>query len=108
MLSGALLGCSTARNKGTCDNRTNIRRDVLEARVLAALHERMLDPTLFRTFCEDFVRTTNRLRMEAGAGVEAARSRIVRIDKELDTLLGLILKGGAAEWVSATSAGEPR
>lgn len=27
MISAAALGCSTARNKGTCDNRATIRRD---------------------------------------------------------------------------------
>ena len=31
MISADLVGCSTARNKGTCDNRLNIRRDALEA-----------------------------------------------------------------------------
>ncbi|WP_416359474.1 recombinase zinc beta ribbon domain-containing protein [Agrobacterium pusense] len=29
-----LIGCSTARNKGTCDNRVNIRRDQLETPAL--------------------------------------------------------------------------
>lgn len=33
MISGALLGCSTARNKGTCDNRTNMRREELELQI---------------------------------------------------------------------------
>jgi hypothetical protein len=33
MIGERLLGRSTARNKGTCDNRLNIRRDVLEAHV---------------------------------------------------------------------------
>ncbi|MGV4878757.1 recombinase family protein, partial [Acetobacter indonesiensis] len=30
MISKSHLGCSTARNKGTCDNRLTLRRDVLE------------------------------------------------------------------------------
>ncbi|WP_338149517.1 hypothetical protein [Agrobacterium pusense] len=29
-----MIGCSTARNKGTCDNRVDIRRDQLETPVL--------------------------------------------------------------------------
>jgi DNA invertase Pin-like site-specific DNA recombinase len=32
VISAHLLGCSTARNKGTCDNRINIRRDHFEER----------------------------------------------------------------------------
>ncbi|WP_246225464.1 zinc ribbon domain-containing protein [Pseudochelatococcus lubricantis] len=47
MISATLIGCSTARNKGTCDNRVNIRRDELESRVLNALRNRMLDPKIF-------------------------------------------------------------
>lgn len=31
-ISATLIGCSTARNKGNCDNRVNIRRDELERR----------------------------------------------------------------------------
>lgn len=34
IISKDLLGCATARNKGTCGNRLNIRRDALEASVL--------------------------------------------------------------------------
>ncbi|MFZ0600047.1 MAG: zinc ribbon domain-containing protein [Roseiarcus sp.] len=37
MISKDLRGCATARNKGTCDNRLNIRRDALEASVLSGL-----------------------------------------------------------------------
>uniref|UniRef100_UPI0035A57E0F recombinase zinc beta ribbon domain-containing protein n=1 Tax=Paracoccus versutus TaxID=34007 RepID=UPI0035A57E0F len=44
-MSKDLLGCSTARNKGTCGNRMNIRRDALEARVLNALRTRLVNPT---------------------------------------------------------------
>jgi hypothetical protein len=52
MISADLVGCSTARNKGTCDNRKNIRRDQLEARVLNALRHHLMDPALFKEFCE--------------------------------------------------------
>jgi site-specific DNA recombinase len=43
----------------------------------------------------------NRLRMEGRASLEAARSEVKRIDRELDTLLNLILKGGAADRINA-------
>lgn len=46
MISGPLLGCSTARNKGTCDNRTNMRREELERRVLDALRHHLMNPDL--------------------------------------------------------------
>jgi site-specific DNA recombinase len=39
----------------------------------------------------------NRLRMEGRASIDAAEAEIKRIDRELDTLLNLILKGGVAD-----------
>ncbi|MFD2439948.1 recombinase zinc beta ribbon domain-containing protein [Paracoccus kondratievae] len=56
MISKDLLGCSTARNKGTCDNRINIRRDALEASVLNGLRKHLMEPALFREFCTEFTR----------------------------------------------------
>ena len=99
-ISATLIGCSTARNKGTCDNRVNIRRDELESRVLNALRTRLVDPELFARFCEVFTKEMNRLRMEGRAGIASAEAEIARIDRELDTLLNLILKGGAADAIN--------
>jgi site-specific DNA recombinase len=64
MISADLVGCSMVRNKGTCDNRTNIRRDRLEERVLNALRFHLMDAALFKEFCDEFTREMNRLRME--------------------------------------------
>jgi site-specific DNA recombinase len=101
MISASHVGCSTARNKGTCSNRMAIKRIVLEERVLCALKNKLMDPALFREFCNEFTREMNRLRIEGRASLEAARSEVERIDRELDTLLNLILKGGAAERINA-------
>jgi site-specific DNA recombinase len=100
MISKDLVGCATARNKGTCNNRKNIRRDQLEARVLNALSHRLMEPALFKEFCEEFTREMNRLSMEGRASIDTARTEIKRIDRELDTLLDLILKGGAADRIN--------
>ena len=100
-ISATLIGCSTARNKGTCDNRVNIRRDELESRVLNALRTRLVDPELFARFCAVFTQEMHRLRMEGRAGIASAEAEIARIDRELDTLLNLILKGGAADAINS-------
>ena len=91
MISKDLLGCATARNKGTCDNRLNIRRDALEASVLSGLRTHLMEPELFKEFCGEFTREVNRLRMERGAGLTAMRDELPRIDRELDKLMKLIL-----------------
>nr|WP_082528985.1 MULTISPECIES: recombinase family protein [unclassified Bradyrhizobium] len=101
MISADLIGCSTARNKGTCENRRSIQRSRLEERVLNALRYHLMDPTLFKEFCDEFTREMNRLRMEGSATIEAARSEVRRIERELDKLLELILKGGAADKINA-------
>jgi site-specific DNA recombinase len=91
MISKDLLGCATSRNKGTCDNRRNIRRDALEASVLSGLRTHLMDPELFKEFCSEFTREVNRLRIERGAGLTVMRAELPRIDRELDKLMKLIL-----------------
>ena len=97
MISSTHIGCSTARNKGTCDNRLNIRRDELEARVLNALKGHLMDPALFKEFCDEFTRQMNRRRMEARTGIDAARSELRRIEREFETLMQALLKGTLPE-----------
>ncbi|MGK9235799.1 recombinase family protein [Inquilinus limosus] len=90
-ISKDLLGCATARNKGTCDNRLNIRRDALERSVLNGLRTHLMEPELFRQFCEEFTREVNRLRMEGRASLESARAERDRIERDLEKLMKLIL-----------------
>jgi hypothetical protein len=101
MILADLIGCTTARNKGTCENRRSIRRGRLEERVLNALRYHLMDPTLFKESCDELTREINRLRMEGSATIEAARSEVRWIERELDKLLELILKGGAADAINA-------
>ena len=51
MVSRALYGCANARNKGTCANRLNLRRDALEVTILEGLKRHLMDPELFKLFC---------------------------------------------------------
>ncbi|WP_271593818.1 recombinase family protein [Bradyrhizobium sp. CCBAU 65884] len=93
MISKDLLGCATARNKGTCNNRLNIRRDALEASVLRGLHTHLMEPELFKEFCQEFTREVNRLRIERGADIEAQRLELERTERELDKAIQAILDG---------------
>ncbi|WP_029606378.1 recombinase family protein [Kozakia baliensis] len=96
MISKHHLGCSTARNKGTCENRMTIRRDVLEKSVLNGLRTQMMDPALFNEFCDEFTHEVNRLRMEKGADLVALKSELPKIDRELDKAVQAILDGFAS------------
>ena len=55
-----------ARDQGRCDNHLTIR-DEVEARVLKALQDKLLNQELFDEFCQGFTREMNRLRTEGRA-----------------------------------------
>ena len=93
MISKDLLGCATARNKGTCDNRVNIRRDALEASILNGLRTHLMDPALFKEFCDEFTREVNRLRIERGVDLEGKRRELERTERDLDKAIDAILAG---------------
>ena len=93
MVSADLVGCSTAWNKGTCGNRLNIRRDRLEARVLTALKDHLINPELFAVFCEEFTRWMNERRMEASAALGIARSGLARVDRQIRSMIEAIKNG---------------
>jgi site-specific DNA recombinase len=95
-ISQNLFGCATARNKGTCDNRLNIRNDIVEQIILDGLKDRLMDPELFEVFAKEFIAETNRLRLEETADVDVARSELARIDRQIDKLVMAIADGADA------------
>ena len=86
-------GCSTARNKGTCDNMLTIRRDIVEETVLSGLKEQMMQPDAYKEFVSEFNREMNRL----GASEDQERSRLAKdlshIDQNLARLIDAIKSG---------------
>ncbi len=89
-ISQNLFGCASARNKGTCDNRLNIRIDKIEEALLAALKSQLMAPELFKEFCQAFHAEVNRLRYEGNATAEAEKTELVRIDRRIRKLVELI------------------
>ncbi len=90
---GNRLACFGARDHGTCTNRLTIKRNELEARVLAALKEKLLRQDLFEEFCEEFTREMNRLRMEHRAGHIAAERELERIQHDVRRMIQAIKDG---------------
>jgi len=85
------LGCFGARDQGRCDNHQTIRRDEIEARVLKALQEKLLNQELFEEFRDEFTREMNRLRMERRASLSSAKRDVERIGTRIKKLLNLML-----------------
>ena len=78
------------RDQGRCDNHLTIRRDEVEARVLKALEEKLLNQELFEEFCEEFTREMNRLRMQHRASLSASEREIERIEARRKKLIEMV------------------
>ncbi|WP_338045769.1 recombinase family protein [Parasedimentitalea marina] len=57
MISQTHMGCSSARNKGTCSNRLGIQREKLEVDILTALEDHLMDPELCALFCDEYTKS---------------------------------------------------
>src|SRR5206468_2705323 len=89
-ISQNLFGCAAARNKGTCDNRLNIRIDALEAEILDGLRHRLMAPDLFKEFCQEFHREVNRLRNTECAVAESQKAELAQVERRIRKLVELI------------------
>ncbi|WOS64637.1 recombinase family protein [Sinorhizobium fredii] len=86
-------GCSTARDKGTCENRVTIRQDELEGMVIAALQSRLMEPALLEEFCAEYTRHMNKLRNEKNASLGTAKSELAKLAKARDNIIQAIKDG---------------
>ncbi len=92
-ISQSLFGCSTARNKGTCNNRLNIRRDVLEATILDGLKNRLMSPDLFEEFCDEFTRELNRLRRQENSSRATIEKDLNKVKRDIKRIIDAIKAG---------------
>ena len=95
MMGKHRLGRFGARDQGRCDNHLTIRRDEVEARVLKALQERLLNQELFDEFCQEFTREMNRLRMEHRASLSSAERELERGQGDIRRVIEAIKNGFA-------------
>ena len=91
-------GCSTARNKGTCDNLLTVRRDELEAKVLDGLRDQLMHPELVTTFIDEFHREVNRQRAEQDGRRDRTERDLKKTEREIRRVIEAIKAGvpGAA------------
>lgn len=93
IISAKLLGCSTARNKGTCSNRLNIRRDTLERIVLDALRENLMDPILFEAFVAAFNDEVKRTQGDDAARRQELERKLAGTKQKIARLVRAITDG---------------
>ncbi|CUJ81278.1 hypothetical protein PH7735_00001 [Shimia thalassica] len=104
VISQTHIGCSAARNKGICNNRKSIARAKVEDRVLSALSRKLMEPDLFKTFCEEFTAETNRLRSTSNTSRETKEADLAKTIHALDRLVQALIDGAPASAVKGKMA----
>ena len=92
-------GCSTARNKATCNNLLTIRRDTVEELVLVGLKEHLLQPAAYKAFIEEFTREYNAKINQHTAFIAKCEAELQRTSLQLQKLIDAIKIGVPAETV---------
>jgi site-specific DNA recombinase len=95
----AYIGCANARNKGTCDNKATMRREILESAVLDGLQNRLMEPARTRIFCEEYARAMNRLHAEHNAQRATDEDALSKAERDLARLVQALLDGVPASAV---------
>ncbi|MBO9462445.1 recombinase family protein [Labrenzia sp. R5_0] len=93
MISQTHMGCSNARNKGTCDNRKSIHRERLESDVLMALETHLMDAELCALFCEEYTRHMNKLRQAHNAAMDHHHQELEKVKRQLAQMVDAIANG---------------
>ena len=80
-------GCSTRKNKGTCDNKTTITRQALESRVLAGIKRGLLAPELVEGFVARVTEQLAARRATARSDDAGLRRRHAEVTARISRLL---------------------
>ena len=92
-VSADRYGCSTSRNKGTCDNRLTIKQDNLEHTILEALQHYLMTPELVQVFCEEYTKHINELRRTRNTTIDRYKKELAKLAIEKEKLIQAIKDG---------------
>ena len=90
-------GCSTARNKATCDNLLVIRRDTVEMLVLVGLKEHLMQPAAYQAFVDEFTHEYNAKANHSEALKVKLKADLQRTKSEIQKLIEAIKAGVPGE-----------
>jgi site-specific DNA recombinase len=98
-ISATLFGCAAARNKGTCDNRLNIRVDQLDGIVLSGLQSRLMNPALYEEFLAAYIAEHNSILAHRNAHFTGAEVELTRLKSRQKALVQAVVDGLPARTV---------
>ena len=110
-ISATHVGCSNARNKGeaVCTNRRTVKLADLEARVLAALRERLMAPEVYAAFVRGFTAEWNAAQKGRAVEQEGKRDELRGLGGKIGNLVSAIgLSGGSPAIFDALKDAEAR
>nr|WP_313665881.1 recombinase family protein [Brucella intermedia] len=87
------FACSNHISKGACSNSRTIPREDLEARVLSGLKDRMMAPEIVKEAMRAYAEETNRLNRERRSSGDAWKAELVKIEKEIRSIIEAIKAG---------------
>jgi len=93
MVSEKHYGCSNARNRGTCGILQVIRRDVLEASVLAGLKQHLMAPELVKAFVAEYHAQLNRMNAAVDAEHDAKKAELAKVERQIAAIIEAIKDG---------------
>ena len=99
-VSATLFGCATARNKGICDNRLNIRMDRLEDLVLSGLRDRLMDPAVYDQFLAGYIAERNTILAQRNAQFAGAQAELARIKARQKSLVNALVEGAPTRTIT--------
>jgi len=82
-----IYGCHAHRYRGTCSNALNIRRDVLEQQLIAALAQRLRTPDVLEYALQNFYGTLRQRLKESQKAAREAASQSVGLRDRLAVLM---------------------
>ena len=94
-ISQTHYGCSTARNKGTCDNRLSVHQDKMEEAVLGALKAHLMDPELCAIFCEEYTKHLNEISQQQSQRLAGLRKELNKLAKDRERIVKAVIDGFA-------------
>lgn len=93
LMNKTKYGCSAARNKGTCDNRKLIHRELVEMRILDGLKDKLLHPEMIEAFIAEYQREWNRLRSSEVSARATCEAELKTVIKKIAAIVDAISEG---------------
>ena len=93
LMNKTKYGCASSRNKGTCDNRSLIKRDVVEERVWGGLKTKLLDPAMLAEFVAEYQREWNKLQSATVSDRVKLQNELNEVTRQIANMLEAISNG---------------